>query len=828
MFTINLVVSKNEVHSKDQGKTVVEYKPKEFASDKEDELERILRTRNYSTNVWNGSRHSKNYVGMTGVALDIDGGMTIDEAKTRFAQYKYIIHTSSSHQVDKNGIIADRFRVILPFSPEPLRFTTPAECKKVYTKLLYEYPEMDPACTDAGRQFFPFTEDNGASFEFHINESGDYFDIDISDISDEEVASDYEPKDWDGNLRPKAELERILKFCPFVKWMDENIDNPKTEMHEPLRFALVSNLCSYEGGPEEIHRILSRDCRPGKYSVGLIDDKIDRNQQFYNPQTYRTISKLGWPGKIPSKPLSPAGWAKIGTKKRNENVFLGWKDNLIVSQDGKWQVTNLIQLKENLSQDSPAICPVCDSDQAMLKQDIYNFLYIRCPNCAKDYYESALQPGIFTYKNKFLRVEKRAEKFISMEVLESTHFRTRNDFQFAKTKVFNDPNRKFLDNNFQVRRIGNAMYDHLDYELDIENNALVYKFPALLPRINDNAFIDTFLNGLFGQYANFIKNWLAMYCYTNYIKLPVLVLTGPRGCGKNTFGEMVSKIFPSLAGLWNGDSTHFNEQYTKKLLFVDENPNADKVTQYTEIKKITGNDKNKINEKYQPEYYAPNNINIIIATNDHRPLFVKWQEEPQSPKNNNFFIFECPAVNPSKIDSKLACKLEERLGHYVRTELQDRYLELMKNDRTNSRYGIDAPITQFAKDLYSSAKTSIEEEAEELAEYIVRGVKTIKNYDDKAPKSTEVTYIKGPRIDFMPTVDQDGDHYILPRDIRRLVKLLEYSSKKTNNSYVEALVRAGVISMRNNHREDKRRLGHRILKKADEYEEQDVITLYRY
>jgi hypothetical protein len=98
------------------------------------------------------------------------------------------------------------------------------------------------------------------------------------------------------------------------------------------------------------------------------------------------------------------------------------------------------------------------------------------------------------------------------------------------------------------------------------------------------------------------------------------------------------------AGLWDGDVKPFNPQYTNKLLFVDENRNSHKPEQYAELKRITGSDKLPINKKYESEFNAPNNLNLIFATNDPKPIALKWGEGPRSEKVNNFFIHYCKEV----------------------------------------------------------------------------------------------------------------------------------------------------------------------------------------
>ena len=47
------------------------------------------------------------------IILDIDDGLTIEQAKQTFKDYKYFICTTKSHQKEKKGVTCDRFRVIL-------------------------------------------------------------------------------------------------------------------------------------------------------------------------------------------------------------------------------------------------------------------------------------------------------------------------------------------------------------------------------------------------------------------------------------------------------------------------------------------------------------------------------------------------------------------------------------------------------------------------------------------------------------------------------------------------------------------------------------------
>jgi len=103
----------------------------------------------------NGRRSIKEFIRTEIIALDIDEGCSLDKAKVLFKDYKHIIATSRNHQKPKNGIVADRFRVIL-FLNEPI--TTDKDFKATFKELQSTYPFIDEACKDASRFFFPSPE----------------------------------------------------------------------------------------------------------------------------------------------------------------------------------------------------------------------------------------------------------------------------------------------------------------------------------------------------------------------------------------------------------------------------------------------------------------------------------------------------------------------------------------------------------------------------------------------------------------------------------------------------------------------------------------------
>ncbi|AUR97297.1 coil containing protein [Vibrio phage 1.238.A._10N.261.52.F10] len=48
------------------------------------------------------------------VVLDVDDGVSLETAQLLLKDYEALFYTTKSHQIDKNGVVCDRFRVVLP------------------------------------------------------------------------------------------------------------------------------------------------------------------------------------------------------------------------------------------------------------------------------------------------------------------------------------------------------------------------------------------------------------------------------------------------------------------------------------------------------------------------------------------------------------------------------------------------------------------------------------------------------------------------------------------------------------------------------------------
>jgi hypothetical protein len=275
--------------------------------------------------------------------------------------------------------------------------------------------------------------------------------------------------------------------------------------------------------------------------------------------------------------------------------------------------------------------------------------------------------------------------------------------------------------------IGDIDADTSYYESDLVNGIFTVHHKALPVDIEDNDFIEEYLSDRFGDYKDFIKQWMAVYCYTNYKKLPTLVFSGGRGSGKSSFSEIVAKIYPSLYYRWSGSKESFTHEAEKKFLLVEENP-GDKVSQYKSLKDYAGSEDATVRKLFKDPYLVKNNMNMCILSNETIPVFVRSEEQPEDSWNNQFFVYEFPALD-GRPDAQIKNKVIERLGHYIRTELKTVFESL---NLEGFRYSIDVPITEYEDALFINNKTEADYEIEDLIDDLIdeysSGVITFQQY----------------------------------------------------------------------------------------------------
>ncbi len=113
---------------------------------------------NYSAGMFkDGHRKAENYLGRSNVViLDIDDGLSIKEARKRFEPITHIIATTKSHQKEKNGLVCDRFRVLLLCENEIT--LNSSDYHDLMKEIHKDFDFVDKACKDSSRFYYPSSD----------------------------------------------------------------------------------------------------------------------------------------------------------------------------------------------------------------------------------------------------------------------------------------------------------------------------------------------------------------------------------------------------------------------------------------------------------------------------------------------------------------------------------------------------------------------------------------------------------------------------------------------------------------------------------------------
>ncbi len=117
---------------------------------------------------FDGRRNNKSAIGIPFIILDFDDGMTLDQGIEEFSSCKSLIVSTKSHQVEKDGVATDRFRVILPLNICIIDMPYYSKLIKTITRFF----RSDTACTDSARYYSPNPKQL-----VKYSDSNEYFDI---------------------------------------------------------------------------------------------------------------------------------------------------------------------------------------------------------------------------------------------------------------------------------------------------------------------------------------------------------------------------------------------------------------------------------------------------------------------------------------------------------------------------------------------------------------------------------------------------------------------------------------------------------------------------
>lgn len=545
----------------------------------------------------------------------------------------------------------------------------------------------------------------------------------VSDVLSRMITNNYSPIIWAGDYRSSANFEYATGFCVDID-QDGNLEKSIAFLADKgWNYALsttkrhTADLHRYRILLPFSRRVLTladykRIAREISTSHFPNNDPnvLDGARQLYHspPDAFQRIewARFHYDVDLP-----------LRVEDGKANVSDAWPTTLEVTMaDGRTLSASAVSTKEAIN------CPFHDDESPsafiQYSEKSENW-FIFCSSCKATYWRERPKRTIqdkcarfYSYRSDIHEASVAGGRFSFSNV-------GREKF-FVWTEAFGSKERetifaylvrnKHIPTTFRVDNIGEATATRTTFSYDPEKAVFEVHHPPLATNVEDNEIVEKWLESLFGKHTQFIKRWLAAYCYTNYQRLPTLVLKGARGTGKNTFAEALMTIYPAISQFWHGEDKKFTPEVTSKLLIADESVSSNE-KQYRLLKQRSGQKFLRVNQKYEPEYQVRNNVNIIIMSNDHTPVFVRREELPTDQNNNQFFVYEFPKLT-GPIDPKLPVKIEARLGYYIRTVLKDVFQEVVQ--LSGCRYMIPTPITDEEKALFDVNVTGLEAEADKF------------------------------------------------------------------------------------------------------------------
>jgi len=523
---------------------------------------------------------------------------------------------------------------------------------------------------------------------------------------------------WEGGYR---EEQKFLKSIGFTG------DNDKPgltmqEAHERLvKLGINHVIISSRSHTEDHHR----------YHITIFFDV-----PVYSAETHKRIATKIWEEILPESDDSVRDAARFIYGSPDNATFISYLDGKnyeVSSEDGLWDAKLRIKDKDGalryaheFEEKTPVYCPFHEDSKPSAfieyseKSDNH---FIHCSACSKSYwmlrdvkYLERACKNYYSYGTDVWDFGMVNDEFFYDKIGQKKfHVLTNTEQEPSKSESF-----RYLVKEHHIRHLSRIDYisdmdaEQSFYKVDIGLGIIEAHHAAIAADLQDNKFVEDYLEDRFGQFRKFIKEWLAVYCYTNHRKLPTLIFASDRGNGKSSFVEIVADIFPTLSFQWGGYEDSFTYEVEKKLLVVDENQ-SDKVSQYKTLKKYTGQKFATVRKKFKDPYQVRSNMQIIIMSNDAIPLFVSRGELPDNTANNQFFVYSFPPL-AGPIDPELQEKVLARLGHYIRTELKTVFDGL---NMSGYRYSIEVPITDAEKELFAANATDIESDVDLLVERLV-------------------------------------------------------------------------------------------------------------
>jgi hypothetical protein len=541
--------------------------------------------------------------------------------------------------------------------------------------------------------------------------------VKVSSLRDVFTNHNYSPIKWADNYREQIAFRSAAGFCIDIDH-GQSIQEAEAKLREAhLNYALITtkshsevehrfhifipfnytlhSLLHYQATAHKLAELLGNKCDPIVF---------DGARFLFGSPTNAYFSS-NWNG----NDFDVSQF--IGLDLSNMSSGEGdWDDNLVVTNS----IGESLRVNQ-ITEKTVILCPFHNDKHASAfisySENSDNW-FIHCSACARTFWKTKRlkppeerQARFWSHSTSIYEVGIASETFYFSEIGEKKYYtligakleeEKRRDYEWL-VKHHHLPKLARID------FLGDAFAEKPSVNILKDEGVIEVRYPPIAVNISDNDFIEQYLKNTFGEYSKFIKEYMAVYVYSNYRKLPTIILVGERGVGKNVFADLIADIYKPLSIYWKPEEGNFNPELQKKLLIGDEAVTRD-VKNYTYLKRLSGQSYQTINEKYTPKYQVRNNTNIILLSNKILPIFTEREELPKNTFNNQFFVYHIkPFTDP--IDAKLSDKLRDRLGNYVRTELLQVYKTLTLD---KSRYSIETPITEDEIRLFGSS-VSIEE-----------------------------------------------------------------------------------------------------------------------
>lgn len=129
--------------------------PEQVLINTEEDLIKTVTSFGWSPSLFSGYRHNDNFISADFMSLDIDSGLTIEEAEKRIQNLKIacLCLPSPSHTKE-----AHRFRLVFPLAKTIYNVE---DFEATWNWLQEQFPELDKQCSDLARWFAPSKLDDG-------------------------------------------------------------------------------------------------------------------------------------------------------------------------------------------------------------------------------------------------------------------------------------------------------------------------------------------------------------------------------------------------------------------------------------------------------------------------------------------------------------------------------------------------------------------------------------------------------------------------------------------------------------------------------------------